>query len=76
MTSCRKILHYVIYVLHLLISGFVIEVLGWRTPLESVDNISYTLKALTTEIDMGVMFEGLDPGHKHSLVSMVSFHLL
>ena len=74
--SCRKILHSVILVLHLLISGLVVAVLVWRTALESVDNISYTLKALTTEIDMGIMFEGLDPGHKHSLVSMVSFHLL
>ncbi|XP_057491243.1 uncharacterized protein LOC130776982 isoform X3 [Actinidia eriantha] len=49
-------------------------VLGWETVFESVDDIRDTMEALTTEIDIGVMFEGLDPGHKHSLVSMVCYH--
>ena len=54
----------------------VVAVLGWETVFESVDDIWDTMEALTTEIDVGVMFEGLDPGHKHSLVSMVNFCVL
>ncbi|CAL5325147.1 unnamed protein product [Camellia sinensis] len=47
-------------------------VLGWSTK-EDVDNISAILAALTTEIDIGVIYEGIDPGNKHSLISMVCY---
>ncbi|OVA05761.1 hypothetical protein BVC80_9037g12 [Macleaya cordata] len=45
--------------------------LGWLSTCESADNVSATLKALTTEIDIGVLYHGLEPGNKHYLVSMV-----
>ena len=55
---------------------WVVAVLGWETASECVEHISATLEVLGTEIDLGVMFEGLDTGHKHSLVSMVRLPLL
>ncbi|XP_028064861.1 inactive ubiquitin carboxyl-terminal hydrolase 53-like [Camellia sinensis] len=46
-------------------------VLLWKSNSEPVDDISATLRALSTEIDIGVIFEDLDPGNKYSLISMV-----
>ena len=53
-----------------------VAILGWETDDECVEHISATLEVLGTEIDLGVMSEGLDTGHKHSFVSMVSLPLL
>ncbi|KAF5961774.1 hypothetical protein HYC85_002983 [Camellia sinensis] len=46
-------------------------VLGWESRSELADDISATLRALRTEIDIGVMYEGVDPGKIYSLISMV-----
>lgn len=51
---------------------YVVAVLGWRKTNESADDIAATLAALSTEIDLSVLYHGLDPKHIHSLVSMVS----
>ncbi|PSS30433.1 Inactive ubiquitin carboxyl-terminal hydrolase [Actinidia chinensis var. chinensis] len=48
-------------------------VLGWGTPSESIDHISETLEALSIHVDLGFMFDGLDPGHLYSLISMVCY---
>ncbi|CAL5369971.1 unnamed protein product [Camellia sinensis] len=45
-------------------------VLGWESRSELADDISATLRALSTEIDIGVMYEGVDPGKIYSLISM------
>ncbi|KAK9272292.1 hypothetical protein L1049_002663 [Liquidambar formosana] len=49
-------------------------VLGWQTTCENVDDISSTLTALDTEMDVGVLYRGLDPGNRHCLVSVVCYY--
>ena len=62
--------------LSLLASCLVIAVLIWETASASIEDISATLNALTTQIDMTVLHEGLDPRNMHSLISMVNLPLL
>lgn len=49
-------------------------VLGWQTTSESVEDIKATLATLTTEIDISVLYRGLDPKNKHRLVSVVCYY--
>ncbi|OIW18374.1 hypothetical protein TanjilG_31514 [Lupinus angustifolius] len=49
-------------------------VLGWQNTCESADDIKGTLAALSTELDISVLYRGLDPKSTHSLVSMVCYY--
>lgn len=49
-------------------------VLGWQNAHESVDDIKATLTALETEIDISVLYRGLDPKNVHRLVSVVCYY--
>ncbi|KAE9602591.1 putative ubiquitinyl hydrolase 1 transcription factor C2H2 family [Lupinus albus] len=52
----------------------VITVLGWQNTCESADDIKGTLAALSIELDISVLYRGLDPKSTHSLVSMVCYY--
>ncbi|KAL8457300.1 hypothetical protein ACS0TY_035232 [Phlomoides rotata] len=49
-------------------------VLGWQNTSERVEDITETLSALSTEIDISVLYRGLDPHNKHRLVSVVCYY--
>lgn len=49
-------------------------VLGWQNTCESAEDIAATLAALSTEIDVSVLYRGLDPKNKHILVSVVCYY--
>ncbi|EOA23393.1 hypothetical protein CARUB_v10016569mg [Capsella rubella] len=49
-------------------------VLGWQNTCETVEDIAATLEALNTEIDISIVYRGLDPKSTYSLVSMVCYY--
>lgn len=50
-------------------------VLGWQNACECVDDITATLAAFTTEIDISVLYHGLDQKRTHRLVFVVRLSL-
>ncbi|KAK9080469.1 hypothetical protein SSX86_000227 [Deinandra increscens subsp. villosa] len=49
-------------------------VIGWLNTCESVENIKATVAALSTEIDLSVLYRGLDPNNTRRLVSVVCYY--
>ncbi|GAB2240662.1 hypothetical protein Droror1_Dr00021180 [Drosera rotundifolia] len=49
-------------------------VLGWQNTCESIEDITATLAALSTEIDISALYRGLDPKNIHRLVSVVCYY--
>lgn len=49
-------------------------VLGWQNTCESVEDIKATLAALSTEIDLSILYRGLDPKNNRRLVSVVCYY--
>ncbi|KAJ0829383.1 putative ubiquitinyl hydrolase 1 [Helianthus annuus] len=56
------------------VQSFCFVVLGWQNTCESVEDIKATLAALSTEIDLSVLYRGLDPNNTRRLVSVVCYY--
>ncbi|XP_051136460.1 uncharacterized protein LOC127255119 [Andrographis paniculata] len=64
------------YIHHILSSAphVFTAVLGWQNTCESIEDIRATLSTLSTEIDVSILYRGLDPQNRHCLVSVVCYY--
>ncbi|XAR50103.1 Ubiquitinyl hydrolase 1 [Bertholletia excelsa] len=49
-------------------------VVGWQNTCESAEDITATLASLATEMDIAVLYRGLDPKNRYCLVSVVCYY--
>ncbi|KAJ7551918.1 hypothetical protein O6H91_06G034700 [Diphasiastrum complanatum] len=49
-------------------------VLGWQNGQENLEDISATIDAIDMDVDVGIVYRGLDEGYKHQLVSVVCYY--
>lgn len=70
------LLTFLYMVLLLSLTCMLFTVLGWQNTCESANDITETLAALSTNIDISVLYPGLDPKCIHNLVSVVCILLL
>ncbi|GBG82410.1 hypothetical protein CBR_g34786 [Chara braunii] len=48
--------------------------LGWQKTRENIEDIRSTLKAIDTDIDIGIIYDGVDKGMRHRLVSVACYY--
>lgn len=49
-------------------------VVGWQNNRENVEDISATVDAIDMDVDVGIVYRGLDEGFKHRLVSVICYY--
>ena len=59
-------------------SNFIVStaVLGWQNCRESFEDISATMDAIAVDMDVGIVYCGLDSGFRHRLVSVVGIFFI